>query len=45
MNTLEKNIHGVQVDALRSVEETLRSEPSKGSVKFHTQHKNRSILH
>ena len=34
MNTLEKNIHGVQVDALRSVEETLRSEPSKGSVKF-----------
>ena len=34
MNILENQIHGVQVDALRAVGETLRSDPSKGSVKF-----------
>lgn len=34
MNTIEQDIHGVQVNALRSVEEALRSDPSQGLVTF-----------
>lgn len=31
---METMIHGVQVDVLRSVEDTLRSYPTKGIVHF-----------